>query len=199
MRYKRITNNPRERENKIHSWCYWENVFSDDELKSIIDMCSNFKLEKGKIRNQINDENIRKSNINFFYKNENTSLIFNRFNYIIESINEEYFNFDLNGYEMIQYSEYDSKELGEYKFHMDIDLDEISNGNRKISLTFLLNDDFEGGEFQMNMDSSDIPITIPTEKNKAIIFPSFLIHRVAPVTRGVRKSLVIWVLGPKFR
>ncbi len=36
-------------------------------------------------------------------------------------------------------------------------------------------------------------------KGRMIFFPSFLIHRVAPVTQGIRRSLVIWVTGPKFR
>jgi PKHD-type hydroxylase len=73
---------------------------------------------------------------------------------------------------------------------------------RKLSLTLLLNDDnddFEGGEFQINNGKQETPITVDMFKGRAVLFPSFMIHRVKPVTKGVRKSLVVWVLGPKFR
>jgi PKHD-type hydroxylase len=69
---------------------------------------------------------------------------------------------------------------------------------RKLSLTLLLNDDFEGGEFQVNDGKEEMAITVPMNKGRVVLFPSFMIHRVKPVTKGVRKSLVVWVLGPKF-
>ena len=46
---------------------------------------------------------------------------------------------------------------------------------------------------QNNIDSVEM------RKGTLILFPSFQLHRIAPVTKGVRKSLVVWVLGPKFR
>ena len=68
---------------------------------------------------------------------------------------------------------------------------------RKISMTILLNHEsqFEGG---------DLEITTPGKKAKltqgnAITFASFLNHRVAPVTRGIRQSLVMWFGGTPFR
>jgi PKHD-type hydroxylase len=72
---------------------------------------------------------------------------------------------------------------------------------RKLSIAMLLNtpgEDFEGGEFQINGWRENKPINIDIRKGRIIAFPSFMIHRVCPVTKGVRKSLVIWVSGPKF-
>jgi PKHD-type hydroxylase len=43
------------------------------------------------------------------------------------------------------------------------------------------------------------PIRCPQAKGMVILFPSWVIHRVTPVTKGVRKSIVVWVTGPKFR
>jgi PKHD-type hydroxylase len=71
-----------------------------------------------------------------------------------------------------------------------------------IKLTAILNistEAYEGGDFELIVTSLDSPVTIPKEKGKLIIFPSFLFHRVTPVTRGVRKSLVSWIYGPKFK
>jgi len=58
---------------------------------------------------------------------------------------------------------------------------------------------YEGGEFQINNGQEKDVETIPTKKGRMIIFPSFMIHRVAPVTKGKRKSVVVWVTGPKFK
>ena len=59
--------------------------------------------------------------------------------------------------------------------------------------------DFEGGEFEINQGTETNPMVTDTKKNRAIVFPSWTIHRVKPVIKGVRKSLVIWVVGPKFK
>jgi len=70
---------------------------------------------------------------------------------------------------------------------------------RKLSMSLLLNEpgvDFEGGELQFQVGT--VPDTPDTPKGRIIAFPSFMLHRVAPLTRGVRRSLVVWVTGPKF-
>ena len=63
-------------------------------------------------------------------------------------------------------------------------------------MTLLLNDDFEGGDFEINLSQ---PEKIDVRKGRAIFFPSHILHRVTPVTKGTRKSLVIWVEGPRWK
>ena len=58
-------------------------------------------------------------------------------------------------------------------------------------------DDFEGGIFE-TIDC-DTPRSYDLRKGEMIMFPSFLMHRVTPVTRGTRRSLVVWVEGPNFK
>ena len=74
---------------------------------------------------------------------------------------------------------------------------------RKLSLSIMLNDEseFSGGELQMIIDSQTMekPITVPHKRGRFVFFPAFIVHRVAPVKSGTRKSLVFWALGPKFR
>ena len=205
MLHKSLSNFPFKRSLITPSWCYWDNVFTEMELNLITHYLSNLELEKGRVggyegnEKGIVSDKIRRSDVSFFSCNANTNWIFDRFNNIIQSINDQFYNFDLEGYESIQYSEYKDFEKGEYIFHMDSAFDSSEVLPRKLSLAMLLNDDFDGGEFQINIGTESNSIALETRKNRAIIFPSFLIHRVAPVTRGVRKSLVIWVLGPKFR
>jgi PKHD-type hydroxylase len=64
-----------------------------------------------------------------------------------------------------------------------------------------LNDpsEYKGGKFQFNEGTEKAALDVPQVKGRMILFPSFMIHRVTPVTKGIRKSLVAWVLGPKFR
>ncbi len=66
-------------------------------------------------------------------------------------------------------------------------------------MTLCLNDGFEGGDFLINEGNQDNAKAVPVKKGRAILFPSFMCHKVTPVTAGTRKSLVLWCLGPKFR
>jgi PKHD-type hydroxylase len=71
--------------------------------------------------------------------------------------------------------------------------------HRKLSLTLALNDTFKGGEFCINKGKEDNCDSFVVKKGRIVLFPSFMIHKVAPVTMGTRRSLVVWVLGPKFK
>ena len=71
---------------------------------------------------------------------------------------------------------------------------------RKLSLSLLINEpdkDFIGGEFFINLSKNASLHTL--KKGQMILFPSFMLHGVSPVISGVRKSIVIWVEGPKFK
>ena len=72
----------------------------------------------------------------------------------------------------------------------------LYENTRKLSMTIVLNSDFEGGDFEIR----DLPDKVPRlEEGSIIVFPSFISHRVVPVTKGVRYSLVAWFVGPPFK
>lgn len=104
----------------------------------------------------------------------------------------------LTDIEPLQYSEYGVG--GEYGWHRDIHDKPYPNGLvRKVSFSTILNDDFEGGEFDIetkNPADKKRYDTFDNKKQNTIIFPSHMWHRVRPVKSGVRKSIVGWVLGP---
>jgi PKHD-type hydroxylase len=153
------------------------------------------------------NEAIRKSNVNFHNPNKENNWIFERLNWAIEKMNADFYNFDLDGYDFFQYSQYKSSQLGKYDLHIDMfmggdKMAENMTKNRKLSLTFLLNEpgvDFEGGDFQIVLGQEKDAQTIKMKKGLIIAFPSFVLHRVTPVTKGERKSIVVWVNGPKFK
>lgn len=100
----------------------------------------------------------------------------------------------------IQYTEYHASENGHYDWHHDIDWNADDGLDRKLSITVQLSDpsEYEGGDFQF----TEIPnpeMQDAKQKGSVLIFPSYLIHQVSPVTQGVRKSLVAWFKGPKWQ
>ena len=84
-----------------------------------------------------------------------------------------------------------------YTWHTDATLKGEQNDTRKISFSILLNDNFEGGDLEL-YKFGDKPDTMKMKKNSILFFPSFILHRVTPVTSGTRKALVGWVHGPNF-
>ena len=83
---------------------------------------------------------------------------------------------------------------GGYDWHLD-----IGNGDhstRKISLSFLLNDNYEGGELCFFTSGE---MCARADKGVCLAFPSFLPHKVNPVTKGERWALVAWITGEPYR
>ena len=66
---------------------------------------------------------------------------------------------------------------------------------RKISMSLMLNDDYEGGELEI----MDTPPQPKWGVGQMVFFPSYQYHEVKPVTKGTRYSLVLWFLGPPLR
>jgi PKHD-type hydroxylase len=120
--------------------------------------------------------------------------------------NNTLWRFDLRtALESIQYTEYYASEKGHYDWHQDIGPGKLPS-KRKVSITIQLSEgeEYEGGELQLCTGSNgsgqlDNFNTCPRGKGVAVLFPSYMMHRVSPVTKGVRKSLVLWVGGGHYR
>jgi PKHD-type hydroxylase len=214
--YRKLTNDVYARKTITNSYTYWDDAFNAEELDRVVDYCDKFELQKGMTLGNLNktsddDEidnrepapEVRRSDIKFLTPNEHNQWIFERINGVIEILNDRFYNMDLYGYDSLQYTEYNSEEKGHYGFHMDSAVGGANaiGDTRKLSLSMFLNDpsEYKGGKFQFNEGTEKNAIDVPQVRGRMILFPSFMIHRVTPVTKGVRKSLVAWVLGPKFR
>jgi PKHD-type hydroxylase len=204
MLYKNISNTSYNRAVYTEPWAYWDDAFTSDELKKLIEQCDSMDFIRAKVGSTENSkdvEKIRKSNITWLHRNEETKWIFDKVNFMIHNINDMFYNFELNGYDSLQYTVYDGTEEGHYDWHMDMFMGQQKTEflTRKLSFTMLLDGDFEGGAFQINTGKEKSAITVETRPGRAILFPSFVIHRVTPILKGTRKSLVAWCTGPKFR
>ena len=120
-----------------------------------------------------------------------------RMEQVARSLNDQIYQFDLRGFsEPFQYTVYHANEGGHYDWH--VDQGKLQQ-QRKLSFSVQLSapSQYEGGELQA-FGSNDIS-TAPRERGTVIAFPSYVLHRVTPVTAGTRKSIVAWTSGPKFR
>jgi PKHD-type hydroxylase len=177
------------------NWAYMDNLFTPDECAQIIAI-GNLKLENAKIFNEKTpNESIRKSQIAWL-NHIDIEFAFRKVTDAVLNINNQFFNFDLFGMaEGFQFTRYDAPN-DYYGLHIDKNL----NGTvRKLSLTIQLSspEDYEGGELAFQTgNKADL---MPKELGKMIVFPSYVLHEVRPVTKGTRYSLVAWVTGKPFK
>jgi len=116
---------------------------------------------------------------------------------IMQATNRNHFGFDgMTINEMAQYTEY--PEGGFYEWHVDNDVNmQHEPPVRKISMTLLLSpeSEFEGGDLELMSEGKVAKI----KQGHAVFFASFIRHRVKPVIRGRRQSLVMWFGGTPFK
>ena len=130
--------------------------------------------------------------------------------YMQEANQEAGWGYQIKAAESMQITRY--RKGGFYNFHRDGNGDHLSAYNnpqnafmhghvRKLSMTTLLSDSYEGGEFQFaSYNKEECVISTPefSKVGSIVVFPSSMEHRVAPVTKGIRHSLVTWFVGPPF-
>ena len=111
----------------------------------------------------------------------------------------EHMGIDILPRSQLQYTEYHGSEGGKYDWHHDVDWNNSEGLDRKLSVTVQLSDptDYTGGEFEFQEVEQPKPEC--RDKGTVLVFPSYLQHRVLPVTSGVRKTLVAWFVGPRWR
>jgi PKHD-type hydroxylase len=183
---------------EIEFFAWYEDIFTKEELDKIEKLVSDDDLSDGKIDGDLLDASIRDSKIKFIDSSvQENRWVFERFTGIVNNANERFFKFDLSRLESLQYTVYNEGQY--YKDHMDMSYRNPNNAVRKLSFTMQLSepDDYDGGDLVIKHGSTpDI-----ARKNRGAItfFPSYIMHEVTPVTRGVRKSIVGWVTGPRWK
>lgn len=204
-----ISNTPYQKSQITLPWVYVDSFLTEQEIDLITFLCKEYDLVESKtVNNEINTKNNdmsqRVSSNCFIFKNDRTSWFFEKMNKAFEAVNNTFYNFDLYGYSSFQYAEYDASNGGKYDAHMDLIMTDDKPSNlmdtRKLSMSLLLSEpgkDFTGGDFFIHENGN--PTKLELTKGRMVFFPSFMLHGVSTVTSGIRKSIVIWVDGPKFR
>ena len=174
-------------------YAFWKNAFSKLECETIINTAKNKGLIKGKTKEE---SDVRDSKISWLYSTDNLDWVFHRVTDIVLNLNERFFKFDLFGInEGFQFTNYEAPS-GKYGKHVDRGM---NMPVRKLSISIQLTnpDEYEGGElFLYQGDKGDL---MDKSQGTLILFPSYVLHEVMPVTKGERNSLVTWVTGKQFK
>lgn len=186
----------------VQPYSIWPNCFSEDECARILESHDSLEIYDATVGKSSIDQTIRKSKCSFHYKNLDNTWLFEKLLYIVDHTNDLLFQFDLLGFEKYQYTLYDTEDY--YNYHVDTIyhpqiIDKESHLTRKLSVSIVLNSDYQGGKLELCYGDPDQPYSFDLTKGTALFFPSYALHRVSPIISGVRKSLVVWAMGPKFK
>jgi PKHD-type hydroxylase len=182
---------------EYHQYAWDDNVFSDSEINSIIQIGKSLKFERGN-EHDPSVMDYRRSFVSWIPLNGANAWIYEILTNHILSINKRFFQFELEKIERLQFTYYDSNENGTYDKHVDPLMWNIPH-NRKLSVVVQLSDpsEYEGGELILYANKNGSKIE--KKKGMAAFFPSYTLHECTPITKGKRYSLVAWVHGPAFK
>jgi len=180
----------------------WQGLFSKDELDAMVRLGDGLALEKAELSaGAAGYENIRSTKVAWFPREARTENLYQRMEEAVLHINERYFRFDLSGLANFQYAVYGGPEGGHFDWHKDYGRDpsDPQQEPRKVTISLQLSgpDDYEGCELQVRAGNK-IDVA-PKERGTLIAFPANVLHQVTPIRSGLRRSLVVWAVGPEFR
>jgi PKHD-type hydroxylase len=190
-------------QNRLSAQTYtaWGDAFTPAELDRIEAYGDAQAKEKAILLAESEDkaieDRVRITQTAWLTQNAETQWLYDRLQQTVRSLNTQTWKYDLTGFsEPFQYTVYHGEEGGHYDWHVDHGPLKVQ---RKLSISVQLSDgdSYDGCDLQF-MSGNKLQIA-PRERGAIIAFPSYVLHRVTPVTRGVRKSLVVWVTGPNFR
>lgn len=184
----------------VEPFVWWEGGFTEQELNWLQEQAqkADQQAQVGGGVEQETLKKIRRSQLSWLNKTQDTAWVFEKLGHIASSLNAQYYRFDLTGFgEPIQLTNYDQSEQGMYGWH--VDYGGRINTSRKLSLVLQLTDpsQYEGGNLQVTTGGQ--PQTVRKQRGLVAAFPSYVLHQVTPVTSGSRQSLVAWISGPPFK
>ena len=182
---------------KVYTYAYWNNLFTKKECEKIIKVAKKKGFIKATTLNKTEVKSeVRLSDITLLYASDDLEWVFQRVTDAVLNLNDRFFKFDLFGLsEGFQFTNYKAPS-GKYGKHIDRSID-ISV--RKLSLSIQLTDpkEYQGGDLYLYQEEKgDI---MKKEQGTLILFPSYILHEVKPITKGERNSLVSWVTGKQFK
>ncbi len=182
----------------IEPFAWWEGAFSEQELNWLQEQARNAdqQAQAGGMKDEEQLKQKRRSKVSWLNKTQDTTWVFDKLSHVVSSLNAQFYRFDLTGFgEAIQLTNYDESESGMYGWHQDYG----GIPSRKLSLVLQLTDpsQYEGGNLQI-MTGGEAQ-TVRKQRGLIVVFPSYILHQVTPVTSGNRQSLVAWITGAAFK
>ena len=179
-------------------YVWYKNLFNEVEVKNILSLWDTNLVKEAEVNadnTRITRDDLRKSEVMFIAPAGN-EWVYDKLSAACIQANTNRHKFEITGFQTeLQLASYGPQQF--FEWHMDFGTGNVSNRKLSISVQLSSPDEYEGGELQFMINQNIFTAT--KEKGTAIIFPSFGLHRVTPVTKGVRKSIVGWISGPPYR
>ena len=169
------------------------------ECESLIALCQAAPMKDAGLVRQTTAPQIRRAEVSWRDDLPEAAWVMGHMMRLVAQANREAFGFDLTEFaESPQVARYGAEREGHFDWHSDIGAGALA-AKRKLTIVVQLSEpqDYENGTLELQPDSN-IRQT-PRDQGTAILFPSFALHRVTPVTKGTRWSLTLWSHGPAFR
>ena len=182
-------------------YVYFETMFMPQEIEHILGQWKEEKSGSAVMSSGSSgySDKLRSSSVQFLRTKEDdkdNKWLYDKLGTIIAQANATNYGYYLRGFsEQLQLTKYG---VGDhFNWHMDFGPKEISH--RKLSITVQLSppDSYEGGDLLFRVN--DREVAAPKSLGTVVVFPSFIQHKVSPITQGVRRSIVGWASGPPYQ
>lgn len=158
-------------------------------------------LAQGQLEGANVDDSIRKCRTAWLDRDQRYGWLFDLVQGFVEVGNAKYYQFDIVGFEPLQYTAYDSLD-DHYEMHIDCGQNVGRGGkfHRKLSFTIQLSDpdSYQGGDLEFFITAKS-RTRAPRERGAITVFSSSVPHQVTQITQGERYAIVGWIYGPPFR
>ncbi len=188
-------------ERNLYPWVSFQDMFTPEQCEQIIELGKQLELKEGVVGTGDTDyglnSDLRSARVGWFDSAaESSNWIYRSLTEAVNRINSEFWHFDLEYLEGLQFTAYDKP--GDHQdTHMDTGL--VGEHYRKLPLVVQLTDPetYKGGDLELQLAHDFTPMS--RTQGSITVFPSFLLHRVRPIVEGKRYSLVSWVCGRPFK
>lgn len=174
-------------------------AFTSAECRQIVEIAEQRAPEDAALVGRRADHNIRRADLAWLDERVGSDWVMARIIGLVAAANRAVFGFDLTEFaESPQVARYGAERGGHFDWHADIGDGPVAR-RRKLTMVVQLSEpgDYDGGILELRPGPE--VRAADRAQGTATVFPSFVLHRVAPVTRGARRSLTIWAHGPAFR
>ena len=185
---------------RYRNYCFGDTVFTLEECSKIKATFDGSEKKTGKLygREEETIPDIINYHGSYIPQDDDTSWMYNRIFEKAKQLNGQSYQYDITGIEeQMYYNTYDSSLNHHFGWH--VDSGHRTPYPRKLTVVVQLTDPdtYDGGTLEIR--TPDQPIPVPKHLGSIVIFPSYRIHRVTPITRGVRNTVVAFVTGPELR
>ena len=176
----------------LHNFVSYNNVFTKEECNEIINYSNNY------IENHTSNIEINMK-MCYLLPDKKNNFIYDRIRKLVIETNMNIWNYNLYDFgEPIKFLEYNEKYNSQLKVHNDIGTVRGWESFRKLTIIVQLTDENTYEDCNLMIQNCDKLVTTNKNQGSIIIFPSFMMHQVTPITKGIRNSLVLWAYGPPF-